>query len=350
MGMKIFRNILGLKKFFQPASVPKGTLHWFENHFETKSLQNINHSHSRFKVNINSFRRRLLAAILSENKWALDDPIPSTLTINLLNSKVDKTPLGGAACNHHVLQPITLPHKDGTFITYCPKHLAIGVMTPSKYGRDNELGHAFSIIRKKDSWYEVNDSCIYPIPKAWNEDLEAYCSQYADSIIYEKETSLSDNSALPPPEEMNLNENQLENDVQKLTLDCDIIGFIKTMSINKILLRDGVDILTSFDPLEQHYACPDGSLKAWKLYDNLTDSLKQLTGNQNKAETYEKSITAAQLMVDYWDARCKERAASIETLPIEIRSFWHSCLEVEQKQKNRYSALFLSLQAEAKVE
>ena len=32
--MKIFHNILGLKKFFQPASVPKGTLHCFEHHFQ----------------------------------------------------------------------------------------------------------------------------------------------------------------------------------------------------------------------------------------------------------------------------------------------------------------------------
>jgi hypothetical protein len=46
--MKLFRNILAPKKFFQPASLPQGALHWFENHFENKSLQNINYFHLRF--------------------------------------------------------------------------------------------------------------------------------------------------------------------------------------------------------------------------------------------------------------------------------------------------------------
>jgi hypothetical protein len=100
----------------------------------------------------------------------LDDPLPAILCINRY----------GLFNTSNVLEKITLPHKNGGFVTYQPKSISCFV-------RHEGRGHTFAIVKKDSTYYELNDDGISSVPKEWQNSLKNYCDQYAEVIIYEKQ-------------------------------------------------------------------------------------------------------------------------------------------------------------------
>jgi hypothetical protein len=107
------------------------------------------------------------------------DQAPASLTLNFNNSQ------GGNKVLQHGTTDILQPIKFGeTSITYQPKAILCGFSAASVGLKGS--GHTFSFLRTGDSWSEVNDSHIIPIPKEWEEELGSYLSQHSCSIVYEK--------------------------------------------------------------------------------------------------------------------------------------------------------------------
>jgi hypothetical protein len=113
----------------------------------------------------------LLNNRLNRESRKLGDPVPTMLCINCTKCDVS-----------NVLEPITLPHQNGTSVIYEPKSINCSVY--SSYG-----GHAFAIIKKEAEYYEVNDSGISSIPTEWEDSLKTYCDKNATIIIYEQKST-----------------------------------------------------------------------------------------------------------------------------------------------------------------
>jgi hypothetical protein len=109
------------------------------------------------------------------------DKAPASLTLNFNNSREGNKVLQHGTTD--ILQPITLGESPSS-ITYQPKAILCNVSAASVGLKGS--GHAFSFLRTGNSWSEVNDSHIIPIPKEWEEELESYLSQHSCSIVYEK--------------------------------------------------------------------------------------------------------------------------------------------------------------------
>jgi hypothetical protein len=107
------------------------------------------------------------------------DQAPASLTLNFKNSREGNKVLQHGTTD--ILQPITFGE---TSITYQPKAILCGFSAASVGLKGS--GHTFSFLRTGDSWSEVNDSHIIPIPKEWEEELGSYLSQHSCSIVYEK--------------------------------------------------------------------------------------------------------------------------------------------------------------------
>ncbi|KAB2643484.1 MAG: hypothetical protein DVB29_05590 [Verrucomicrobia bacterium] len=106
---------------------------------------------------------------------------PASLTLNFKNSREGNKVLQHGTTD--ILQPITFGESQSSII-YQPKAI-LCVVSADSVGLKGS-GHAFSFLRNGDSWSEVNDSQIIPIPKEWEEELESYLSQHSCSIVYEK--------------------------------------------------------------------------------------------------------------------------------------------------------------------
>lgn len=50
--------------------------------------------------------------------------------------------------------------------------------------------HAFSLIRKNDTWYEVNDNMIFPIPKKWKKEFDDYVQAHGSFVLFRKKEIL----------------------------------------------------------------------------------------------------------------------------------------------------------------
>ncbi len=109
------------------------------------------------------------------------DQAPASLTLNFKNSREGNKVLQYGTTD--ILQPITFGESQSSII-YQPKAILCGVSADSVGLKGS--GHAFSFLRNGDSWSEVNDSQIIPIPKEWEKELESYLSQHSCSIVYEK--------------------------------------------------------------------------------------------------------------------------------------------------------------------
>ncbi|MCF7729176.1 MAG: hypothetical protein K9M81_02280 [Chthoniobacterales bacterium] len=121
-------------------------------------------------------------AWLENKKYTLDiNQAPASLTLNFKNSRKGNDVLQHGTTD--ILKPITFG-KSQSSITYQPKAILCGVSAASVGLKGS--GHTFSFLRNGDSWSEVNDSKIIPIPKEWEKELESYLSQHSCSIVYEK--------------------------------------------------------------------------------------------------------------------------------------------------------------------
>jgi hypothetical protein len=109
------------------------------------------------------------------------DQAPASLTLNFKNSREGNKVLQHGTTD--ILQPITFGESQSSII-YQPKAILCRVSADSVGLKGS--GHAFSFLRNGDSWSEVNDSQIIPIPKEWEKELESYLSQHSCSIVYEK--------------------------------------------------------------------------------------------------------------------------------------------------------------------
>ena len=115
----------------------------------------------------------LIKRQLTRQGRKLDDPVPSTLCIAPNKCAVNA-----------VLQPITLPHKNGSLVTYEPKSIECTVYHEG-------TSHSLAFVKTQGVWHEVNDNGISPVSNYWEKDLEIYCSQNATTIIYEKKQAES---------------------------------------------------------------------------------------------------------------------------------------------------------------
>jgi hypothetical protein len=109
------------------------------------------------------------------------DKAPASLTLNFNNSREGNKVLQHGTTD--ILQPITLGESPSS-ITYQPKAI-LCIVSAASVGLKGS-GHAFSFLRNGDSWSEVNDSHIIPIPKECEKELGSYLSQHSCSIVYEK--------------------------------------------------------------------------------------------------------------------------------------------------------------------
>ncbi len=105
-----------------------------------------------------------------------------------------------SSISQNILDPVvlTLPSADNsssaaTRTTLTPSAITWSIIAQPKGGVG---GHAYGVIQEGGNWYEMNNQCVFPIPKNWEKDLSLFIARYPIQMSVSYTTS---EGSLPAP-------------------------------------------------------------------------------------------------------------------------------------------------------
>ena len=287
-------------------------------------------------------------------KICLEDPVPSS--IHLYSEDHIHHLLPYQLLAPGVLKPITIPHKNGGVITYQPKSIQCSTA--------NLLGaHAYCIIKKNDIWYEVNDSVIIPIPKAWEKDLDAYCAKHGASVVYEKKEEGSNTAPLSATESQESGGGKMSQEEwwevikasQRLAEAFPLTDFPIFLKLNELGIYITIPDLLSFNNdsfLGQQFLSKNGSVV---IEDGGKVLATQITADMTKAEMtpnidealdfYEEAIQKAVLLETLYAQRVDNAEALSTQVPEATKAFWNTILQDSKNNQALASSRLLACKA-----